>query len=67
MFMTWLLQQVGRDDPIGDLANDMKRDKKRPRPDTSIKELREYLRRQHACREAIEAFNDAVKEYKNQK
>jgi hypothetical protein len=60
-FETWLLKQVGRDDPIGDLAVDFKRQKDSLRCDE------ENLRKHKACKEAFEALKDAKEEYKSRK
>lgn len=64
MFMQWILTQTERDDPIGDLANDFKNDKTRPDNRAGIDKIRRYLWLHHASSEAMEAFQDAVREYK---
>lgn len=59
-FTDWLLDQGGRDDPIGDLAKDAKADRTFPRGDPD--EVRGYLlhRASAACLEALE---EAIEEY----
>ena len=64
MFIQWLLTQTNRNDEIGDLARDIKRDKNKPSSSTTIGKVRQYLQNSHACTEALEAFDNAVKEYK---
>lgn len=61
-FKTWLLSQTYRDDPIGDLADDAKRDTRSWR---SIKGLRDSMIGWRACREAYEALDEAIEEYKS--
>ncbi len=61
-FKTWLLSQTYRDDPIGDLADDAKRDTKSWR---SIKGLRDSMIGLRACKEAYEALDEAIEEYKS--
>lgn len=62
-FYSWLLRQTKRDDPIGDLACDAKRDKTFPK--TSAKgKITNYLHSKGACHEAIESFNEAYAEFK---
>lgn len=46
-FMEWLGDQINRDDPVGDLANDMDRDENRPESFGSIHEIYSYLSNQH--------------------
>lgn len=61
-FKTWLLTQTYRDDSIGDLADDAKRDTKSWR---SIKGLRNSMIQWRACIEAYEALDEAIEEYKS--
>lgn len=63
-FYVWLLRQVGRDDPIGDLASDAKRDSSFPVSMTSDERLRRHLRRKNACDEALVAFDEAFEEFR---
>lgn len=62
-FYSWLLSQVGRNGPVGDLASDVKRDREAPN-DNARKEIwLSHLEHKHACSEAIEALNDAWTEF----
>jgi len=61
-FRRWIHQQTDRDDPIGDLAQDMKRDLYQRLPNPSLKSLYSYLRGR-ACDEALEALIDAYREW----
>lgn len=56
-FSKWLLKQVDRDDPIGDLACDYRDDKKRIKEKVSMTEA--YLRRRVASA-IVEFFWEAV-------
>ena len=63
MFFRWLLTQVDRDDPIGDLANDAQRDPQAPVNGTTTA-WRSYLRRHPgACWQARLALEAAIAEY----
>ena len=62
-FNEYLKSQVGRNDPIGDLAGDVQRDTQFP-PVKSLSALLCYLARHRACVEAADAARDAWKEYK---
>lgn len=62
-FRAWLLAQAGRDDPIGDLAADVRRDP----PGTqawSVEELRDHMAQRRADRAAIRALNEAADEWR---
>lgn len=59
-FVRWLLKQAGRDDPVGDLAVDAKRDRGFPM-EGSITELRAYLSRYPDY--VRDAFEDARRDY----
>lgn len=62
-FYDWLMNQVDRDDPIGDLANDAQRDPKAP-TSGSVATWRGYLTRHPgACWKAREALEEAIEEY----
>lgn len=63
-FYVWLLRQTGRDDPVGELANDSKRDTSFPVSVTSEKRLRAHLRNQNACDQALSALDEALEEFK---
>lgn len=60
-FWRWLMSQSLRDDPVGDLARDGARS---PPSFKSPEGFREHLVQQAACPEAIEALEDAVREYR---
>lgn len=63
MFYEWLMNQVDRDDWIGDLANDAQRDPKAPAKG-SVNTWRRYLNRQPGtCWQAREALEEAIDEY----
>ena len=63
-FYKWLMEQVGRDDPIGDFASDAESDSSSPGRSAGREEWLGYLRwTGRACPEAIEAFKAAWVEY----
>ena len=62
-FNKYLKSQLGRNDPIGDLAEDAQGDTKFP-PVNSLKALVSYLESRGACGDAVDAARDAWKEYK---
>lgn len=64
-FRTWLKDQINRDDPIGDLAIDTFAVSDKPDFKTK-KEWLSYLRNRGACKEALEAFETAWKEFEKQ-
>ncbi|MGE0557840.1 MAG: YozE family protein [Burkholderiales bacterium] len=64
-FYTWLLKQANRDDPIGDLSNDSKRDSSFPVSITSGERLRSHLRQKNACDEALVALDEALREFRS--
>lgn len=63
-FYTWLMSQKGRDDPVGDMAEDAARDRSFPKSVTSLRQLTGYLTNKGACQEAIEAAREAWREFK---
>ena len=63
-FNKYLKKQIGRNDPIGDLAEDARRDAQFP-PVNSLKALVSYLESCGACGDAADAARDAWREYKN--
>ncbi len=63
-FYDWIITQVDRDDPIGDLARDAKRDKNFPKQATTAHELTAYLTINGACHDAVEALRKAWKSFK---
>ena len=62
-FHRWLQQQVKRNDPIGDLARDVKGDRKFPIADGTRAGIEAYLERRGAVPEAIRAFRAAWREF----
>lgn len=64
-FYDWLMMQVDRDDPIGDLANDAKRDHTTSDELNSYKKWRHHLWQYNACREASEALKEAWDEFQS--
>jgi uncharacterized protein YozE (UPF0346 family) len=66
-FYRWLVKQKDRSDPIGDLSNDVQRDKGFPRESSSLEKIRGYFINQFACDEAIQALEEAYEEFKNNK
>lgn len=62
-FYRWLVRQVDRDDPIGDLAGDIKRDSSFPMASSSLKAIRLHLTSQCACDEALQALEEAWSEF----
>jgi len=71
-FLKWVLMQKNRDDPVGDVARDlfadieMKRAKGEHLYDyaSGYREFRKYLVKRGACSEAVEAVDEAWREYK---
>ena len=62
-FYSWLLSQEKRDGPIGDLAADVKSDRAAPDDEAGKGIWLSHLRHSGACREAIDAFNEAWSEF----
>lgn len=65
-FKTWIKKYKGKNNPIGDLANDVIADKSFPNS-VSYKNILAYLENLGACDGAINAFNDAWELYKDEK
>lgn len=65
-FEAWIRKQKNRDDATGDLAKDFIFDAKSKyaREKEKIKLTLNYLRSQGACDDAINAYKEAKKEYK---
>jgi hypothetical protein len=67
-FWQWLQQQTGREDPIGDLAEDAMADFHAGRTDVrSIGGLRARLARFDGCHEAKQALDEALREWRESK
>lgn len=62
----FMLKQVDRDDPVGDLAADMSRDKTVPKGSNKLGDWLGHLTLKRACREAKATLIDAFVEYENQ-
>lgn len=60
-FSEWLLTQLDRDDFVGDLAGDVRRDP--PINALGVKELRRHMHHRHACGEALDALRRAYSEW----
>lgn len=63
-FFKWLLRQLNRDDPIGDLAKDVKRDSNFPKTAKTREIIYSYIAHQRASREALVAFDESWIEFK---
>lgn len=62
-FSTWLLGQIKRHDPVGDLAREFKADWPARRGCTRIKHVRDLMTMAGACVEARRALVTAAREY----
>lgn len=62
-FYSWLLSQERRNDPVGDLASAVKSDRTAPKDEAGKEIWFSHLRHSGACREAIDAFNEAWSEF----
>lgn len=62
-FHRWLEQQEKRNDPVGDLATDVKRDKSYPIAESSHEQLRSYFESVARCDGPIKAFDRAWREF----
>lgn len=62
-FYTWLVQQKRRPDPIGDLAEDIIRDKTFPKTRGTKQFLINYLKSKGASPDVIDVLKLAFKEY----
>ena len=62
-FHRWLLTLVDRNDPIGDLARDVRGDRRFPSSETSHDKIRGYVKYRALASEVVDAFDDAWREY----
>ena len=62
-FYKWLMKQSERNDPIGDLAYDIKRDNDFPCATNDFKVLKEYLTNKTSWESVTDAFDEAVHEF----
>lgn len=63
-FFRWLMRQLKREDPIGDLARDVETDSSFPRTSNSLEALHSHLIRMHAIPEALVALDEGWREFK---
>ena len=61
-FKTWIKQFQGEDSPLGDLAEDIDRDKSFPCTD-KFEKMISHLVNHNACEECIREFSEAYIEY----
>ena len=66
-FYSWLEKQQSREDPIGDLARDVKRDLRFPIAQSDIQRLHCHLTHSKACNEAHCALDEAFQEFSSPK
>jgi uncharacterized protein YozE (UPF0346 family) len=62
-FHRWVAQQIERNDPVGDLARDIKRDRRFPISEASYDQLRSYLERASRSTAPVKAFKQAWAEF----
>jgi uncharacterized protein YozE (UPF0346 family) len=62
-FGQWLISNLGRDEPIGDLARDIDGDSDFPRAASHFQELVSYTEQRGACAGALDALAEAWMEY----
>lgn len=62
-FYSWLMKQVERNDPVGDLAQDVKRDSDAPKYAFREKRWRKHLKENNACDGAFVALTRAFDEF----
>lgn len=65
-FYEFLIEKVDEDSPVGDLAQDVRRDSGVD-PSIGVARLRAHLRSKLACWEALEALKEAAAEYRKSK
>lgn len=66
-FYRWLIKQKDREEPIGDLAGDVLRDRRFPCAEESVDAIYGYIRIRNGCREALEALQEAWDEFCSKK
>lgn len=62
-FHRWIEQQAKRDDPVGDLARDIQRDRHFPSQETTIDGLQGYIRRRATSSAPLQALRQAWDEF----
>ena len=65
-FNSWILSQTNRNDMVGDFARDVKRDTKAPNDNASKDSWLSHMVHNNASRVAINTFEVAWTEYKNE-
>jgi uncharacterized protein YozE (UPF0346 family) len=66
-FFRWLMRQIERNDPIGDLAKDLVRDSAYPEDCNDLAELRSYLAHRTLTADVLVAFDEACDQFKSKK
>ena len=66
-FYEWLIKQTKRDDVVGDLAQDARRDKNFPKHATNLTQLRNHLTANGAGNPALRALREAYAEWSRSK
>ncbi len=64
-FPAWLRQQHARQDPVGDLARDMRRDHAWPPSATTLRAFERHLKCMGACDGAVNALQRAFTEWQS--
>jgi len=64
-FKAWLMLQMKREDPVGDLARDVLKDRTWPRTQDTVK-LRQHMVKRSAIESALLALDRAYSEYQKQ-
>ena len=62
-FYLWLMAQIERDDPVGDLARDVKIDANAPQYAFRERTWMQHLENSHACEGALDALKRAFDEF----
>lgn len=63
-FYRWLTKQSDRDDPIGDLSNDVTRDNSFPSNSQSLSRLERHIALKRGCEDALTALREAFAEFR---
>ena len=58
-FYQWIKKQIKRNDPVGDLAKDIKFDREAPKGAAGFSQWQGYLHDNNACDGAIKALDTA--------
>lgn len=65
-FKEWVERYESVDDHIGDLAKDISTDDRFPSKENNYRSIYVYLIGMNACKEALQAFNEAWRLYENE-